>query len=135
MLFLGRHKVLCRPLDPIVSKYAIIMKMKMKWNEISLGRLFWSFSFCSFSGLFILVLISVPIFTNPKCCYVKQRQAKRNKKKQKQKRRPKPIFSFFIFIIMAYLLTIGSKGRHKTLCRPKNSTAFRNCAFFRILDH
>ena len=26
--FLGQHKALCQPLDPIVSKYAIIMKMK-----------------------------------------------------------------------------------------------------------
>lgn len=30
----------------------------------------------------------------------------------------------FHFIIMAYLLTIGSRGRHKALCRPKNSGKF-----------
>ena len=41
---------------------------------------------------------------------------KEPKKTQKQKKQPKP---FFIFIILAYLLNIGSRGRHKNLCLPK----------------
>ena len=47
----------------------------------------------------------------------KAQRPKRCERKQKQKRRHKPFISF---IIMAYLLTIGSRGRHKALCRPKN---------------
>ena len=39
-------------------------------------------------------------------------------KQTKQKRRPKHFFHHFI--IMTYLLNVGSIGRHKTLCQPKN---------------
>ena len=88
-IFLGRHKVLCRPLDPIVSKYAIIMKKK-KWNEITLGRLFWYLGSWVFRHLCLwpfwplgtwvfghLGLLALGPFyyqilnvvTNPKCCF------------------------------------------------------------------
>ena len=48
---------------------------------------------------------------------MKQKENQDAKENENKNRRPKP----FIFIIMAYLLTIGSRGRHKALCRPKNA--------------
>ena len=61
---------------------------------------------------------------------------KRNKQNKKDAKTKKGdlnqffIFIFIFFIIMAYLLTIGSRGRHKTLCRPKNMIG---CLFWKIL--
>ena len=53
-----------------------------------------------------------------------QNQDEIEKEKTKQKKRcknKKAAQTNFIFI-MTYLLNIGSRGRHKALCRPKNDT-------------
>ena len=55
------------------------------------------------------------------CQNLEPKSEQRCEWKLKQKRRPKRFIFFFIFIIMAYLLNIGSRGWQKTLCRPKNS--------------
>ena len=47
-----------------------------------------------------------------------EKEINKTKKMEKQKGGLRGFF-LFIFIIMAYLLTIGSRGRHKALCRPR----------------
>ena len=51
---------------------------------------------------------------------MKQKENQDAKENENKKGGLNPSF----FIIMAYLLTIGSRGRHKALCRPKNKRQY-----------